>query len=181
MTVGPATARRIRFAARRVAELDLPDDLADDLLQLRLESLSLAIRKGRSLRQVREAATRLFKAPCAPEKPLTLDELKGFGPADEWGRQLAVDLADWRSGRLRWADVDRGLLLSGPSGCGKTTYAKALAGTCGFRWSREALRAGRRRGTSGTSLRPCARASTRRAPRRPASCFWTKWMRLGIG
>jgi len=47
---------------------------------------------------------------------------------------LVQDISAWRDGRLRWKDVDAGLLISGPPGTGKTLFAKALARSCGARF-----------------------------------------------
>jgi hypothetical protein len=60
----------------------------------------------------------------------TLERLHGVSAAVSWGRALAHDLRQFQEGKLPWADVDRGVLLSGPPGTGKTLFARALAATC---------------------------------------------------
>ena len=64
-----------------------------------------------------------------PESPKLCD-LAGMSELRTWGEAFAQDLLAFRENRIRWEDVDPGVVVHGPPGTGKSTFAKALAASC---------------------------------------------------
>ncbi len=135
VNVSPRCRRHAEAALRR-SGLPIVEEYVQMLLSEPWSTLDKAFQDRRSpalsfqrLKQLGSTARTIKEKEIQDAGP-TLADLKGYGAAAEWGRELAVDLADYKAGKIKWEDVDPGVLLSGPPGTGKTLFAQALANTC---------------------------------------------------
>ncbi len=155
--LGPIEEDDLRRACQSVLQLKVSTNQARQLLAFPQELMLSAFRPNRTaaevLKRLRSISPNAGLGRPIEEPIPRLEELHGYGEAKSWGLQLAADLKLWERGKLKWSEVDRGLLLSGPPGVGKTIFAKALAQTCGVYFKATSVVQWQSRGHLGDLLR----------------------------
>lgn len=134
INVGPPD-RESLAAALSLVEADDPTAVgeipADTALRaIGFDGVRLALRFNDRARIVSELR-RMAAGTAAPEGGVTLDDIAGYGPAEEVARRLVKDLNAWSKGEIAWSDMTRSVLLHGEPGTGKTFLARAIAGSAG--------------------------------------------------
>lgn len=130
VAVDPVKPVHLISAAKDAWEMNITMEDAVALSQFPSTLLFSALRKGRPIPTVLAKLNSRATVTRTQTWEPRLEELEGYGEAKTWGLALASDMADWRSGKISWRDVDSGLLLSGAPGTGKTLFASALARSC---------------------------------------------------
>src|SRR5690606_18554568 len=128
------SAMDFRIGCRVAYQIDVTATQAEAAMSYPLERVWAALRRGRPMKEALVRLSKLLdldaqRGKAGNHAPL-LQEMHGYGPAKDWGLELARDLAEWKSDVIAWADVDTGIVLSGPPGVGKTQFAAALARQC---------------------------------------------------
>lgn len=179
--IDPISANDLKAASLAVLRRPMSDQQATKLQTYPREYMWAAMRDGRSLE---DTLSRLQRTPIpvkedvktkeGPERDddtLRLGQMYGYGPAREWGLELAQDIRDWSDGTISWNEIDRGIVLSGPPGVGKTVFAKALAKECNIHLLASSLGKWQSQGHLGDLLKAMRNDFTRARAKSPCIFF----------
>ncbi|MEP3431186.1 MAG: AAA family ATPase [Roseibium sp.] len=177
---GP-TPQHIKAAFAYCVGVEIGLEEAWQLTSHSLFDLTMAASRGKSWRKVLHAISEdeSKSGGCPADGELSLESLAGLGEAGEWGRELAVDLKEWRAGELPWTDVNRGVLVAGPPGTGKTSYAKALARSCGVELVASSLAQWQSAGHLGDLLKAMRRTFAEARKKAPCVLFLDEFDSVG--
>jgi hypothetical protein len=124
----------LRTAMKRCLAGRVPPAVDDGIAAgLDLDDLAAAFRPGSSPLQVIERLRAAAKTRGGLSAGVDLPDLEmavEYGAARTWGLALARDIADYRAGRISWAEIDRGAVLHSEPGFGKSLFARVLARAC---------------------------------------------------
>ena len=134
VVIPPLTPALMRRVLRAVTGRDWKEPIDPDLTRRLTPSiLRLARRPGQGVPDYLERLEAVADKGRPKLRPgPRLEDLAGMDAAVAWGKRVIRDMGDLRAGVLKWADMDRGLLLYGPPGTGKTMFAEALARSSGL-------------------------------------------------
>ncbi|KRE13887.1 hypothetical protein ASE63_17925 [Bosea sp. Root381] len=172
ISLGAPEVGHVVAAARLCLRQRIGENLARELAGIPLDLIAVTVRRGRPVERSVEMVRIMTQKADKPEAgQVGVESLYGFGEAATWATELATDLKDWQAGRIGWADVDRGILLSGPPGVGKTTFARALASTTGAHLVVGSIARWQARGHLGDLLKAMRAAFDEAKQRAPAIVF----------
>ncbi|MBK4217944.1 AAA family ATPase [Paracoccus caeni] len=144
-----AAALSLRGDGYSAIAAKLPTDAA--LRQLPAAGLRFALRHR--IRETQLAELQRLTRALRPSNGPTLDDIGGYGAAEDAARQLVGDLKAWAAGQIGWSEMTRSVLFHGPPGTGKTWLARAIAASAGVPLIQGSLSAWQAAGHLGQMLR----------------------------
>ncbi|WP_077961240.1 AAA family ATPase [Ensifer adhaerens] len=179
VNVGELLPTHLAAAIKSARGIRISSAVARSLLAHPPELIFQSLRPGRS---IEDALSRL-SALAARRKSVVVDcgveDLPGFGAAQDWVLDLSRDIADWRKRSIPWEDVDCGLLLSGPTGTGKTMFASAAARTCGINFMAASSAEWQAAGHLGDYLKAMRKSFREAADKAPTILFLDEFDAVG--
>ena len=144
----------------------LPADRA--LAALNPRALGVACREVGAIAAARKLAALV---PAAADRGPSLDEIDGYGEAEAVARRMVDDLRAWSTGRAKWSEITRSLLLYGPPGAGKSWLAKAIGNSSGATFIQASCALWQSHGHLGDMLGAMRRTRSEALGQRPTVLF----------